>query len=198
MAALRSVSGELVTDGRQMARLMADAFSAFSIDPAPAATAEVLGAIREHATPVPKSSARAVGAAEVKAEEVQKAAHLTQPGTAPSPDGLPLELWRRGGEALYPLLARVFSAVGQLGTIPEEMLEEVVSLIFKAGCSLSRELSPHHPAQHRLPAAGKGHECAALSRAGRDLGAGAISLPFGGAPFRGQCHLPAAAARDPA
>ena len=38
---------------------------------------------------------------------------------------------------LYPLLARVFSAVGHLGTIPEEILEGVVSLIFKAGDAAS-------------------------------------------------------------
>ena len=139
MAALRCISGGLVTDGRRMACMMADAFAAFSIDPppAPAASAEVLAAVRKHAPLIPESSARAVGAAEVTAEEVQKAARLTQPGTAPGPDGLPAELWRRGGEVLYPLLARVFSAVGQLGTIPEEMLEGVVSPIFKAGDAAS-------------------------------------------------------------
>ena len=83
-----------------------------------------------HAPLIPESSAREVGAAEVTAEEVQKAAHLTQPGTAPGPDDLPAEIWRRGGEMRYPLLARVFSRVGQLGTNPEEMLEGVVSPIF--------------------------------------------------------------------
>ena len=139
VAALRCISGGLVTDGRQMARLMADAFAAFSVDPppAPATLAEVLTAVRKHAPLIPETSARAVGAAEVTAEEVQKAARLTQPGTAPGPDGLPAEIWRRGGEVLYPLLARVFSAVGQLGTIPEEMLEGVVSPIFKMGDAAS-------------------------------------------------------------
>ena len=43
LAALRCISGGLVTDGRQMACLVVDAFAAFSVDPppAPAATAEV-------------------------------------------------------------------------------------------------------------------------------------------------------------
>ena len=139
VAALRCISGGLVTDGRRMAGLMAEAFAAFSVDPAPApsATAEVLAAVRKHATPIPEPSARAIGTADVTAEEIDHAARLTQPGTSPGPDGLPPELWRRGGEVLYPLLARVFSAIGHLGTVPEEMLEGVVTPVFKAGDAAS-------------------------------------------------------------
>ena len=135
MAALRCISGGLVIDGRQMAHLMASAFAAFSVEPppAPAAAAEVLSAVGKHASPIPHHMVEAAGAQEVTPEEVRHAARITQPGTSPGPDGIPPELWRRGGDVLYPLLAKVFSAIGQLGSTPEEMLDGVVVPIFKAG-----------------------------------------------------------------
>jgi hypothetical protein len=55
------------------------------------------------------------------------------PGKAPGPDGLPPELWRKGGAHLYPLLASLFSAIGQTGAVPPGFLEGMVSPYHKAG-----------------------------------------------------------------
>lgn len=117
MAALRCLSGGLVTDGREMARLMAVAFAAFSVDPPtdPAAMGAVVSAIRKHASAIPLEVADAVGAEVVTPAAVASAVRLTQPGTSPGPDGIPPELWRRGGDVLHGLLAKVYSAIGQLG-----------------------------------------------------------------------------------
>ena len=135
VAALRCLSGGLVTDGREMARLMAVAFAAFSVAPPadPAAMGDVISAIHKHASPIPHSVAEAAGAAAITPEEVASAVRLTQPGTSPGPDGIPPELWRRGGDVLHDLLAKVYSAIGQLGDIPAEMLDGIVVPIFKAG-----------------------------------------------------------------
>ena len=55
------------------------------------------------------------------------------PGKALGPDGLPPELWRRGGAHLYPLLASLYSAIGQTGEVPKGFLEGVISPYYKAG-----------------------------------------------------------------
>ena len=47
-----------------------------------------------------------------------KAAKRTKPGKAPGPDGIPTEVWLRGGPPAHRLLSRLFSAIGSCGSRP--------------------------------------------------------------------------------
>ena len=83
IAALRCLGGGLVIDGRHMASIMAEAFTAVSVDPPadPTALEEVVLAIRKHAPPLPHSVAVAVVSETVTVEEVAAAARLTLLGS---------------------------------------------------------------------------------------------------------------------
>ena len=134
IAALRCVSGGMATDGRHMARMMAAYFAAVSAAAEPDAQAQqqVLEAVRLHATRISEPLAAAAGSPTITTREVKYAAKNTRPGTSPGPDGLPAELWRRGGPALCDLLAAVFTAAGRTGSLPQHFLDGVLSPIFKS------------------------------------------------------------------
>ena len=98
-----------------------------------AAEERVLAAVRQHATPLDQQEAEAAGRPEVTAGEVEEAVRRARPGTAPGPDGVPVEVWRRGGEALWGLLAALYSAIGRTARTPAGFLNGVVSPIYTAG-----------------------------------------------------------------
>ncbi|KAG1678505.1 hypothetical protein FOA52_014538 [Chlamydomonas sp. UWO 241] len=64
--------------------------------------------------------------------EVRAAAMHSKPGTAPGPDGILVDVWRKLGEPAFVLLAAVFTAVGASGETPPGFLDGVVALIYKA------------------------------------------------------------------
>ncbi|KAG1681308.1 hypothetical protein FOA52_007354 [Chlamydomonas sp. UWO 241] len=134
VAALRDARGILVTDGRGMADIMADAVAAVSRPPppSPADREAVLGAVRAHSPRVPQAVADAAGALVVTPAEVRAAATHSKPGTAPGPDGIPVDVWRKLGEPAFELLAAVFTAVGAAGGTPPGFLDGVVASIYKA------------------------------------------------------------------
>ena len=68
-----------------------------------------------------------------------------QPGTAPGLDGLPPEVWRRGGADAteLQLLAALFTAAGSTGTTPPGFLQGAITPIYKAGEALLT--SNYHP-----------------------------------------------------
>ncbi|KAG1676365.1 hypothetical protein FOA52_001160 [Chlamydomonas sp. UWO 241] len=134
VAALRDARGILVTDGRGMADIMADAVAAVSRPPppSPADREAVLGAVRAHSPRVPQAVADAAGALVVTPAEVRAAATHSKPGTAPGPDGIPVDVWRKLGEPAFELLAAVFTAVGATGGTPPGFLDGVVASIYKA------------------------------------------------------------------
>ncbi|KAG1666573.1 hypothetical protein FOA52_000540 [Chlamydomonas sp. UWO 241] len=64
--------------------------------------------------------------------EVRAAATQSKPGTAPGPDGIPVDVWRKLGKPAFELLAAVFIAVGATGGTPPGFLDGVVASIYKA------------------------------------------------------------------
>ena len=135
VGALRTAAGGVVREGSKLARMMAEYFAAISAEHAGDGSAvdQVLGAVRQHATPLDAETAAAAGQAVVEVEEVAAALKRMQPGTAPGLDGLPPEVWRRGGAGATELLAALFTAIGSTGTTPPGFLEGSISPIHKAG-----------------------------------------------------------------
>ncbi|KAG1664038.1 hypothetical protein FOA52_010457 [Chlamydomonas sp. UWO 241] len=117
-----------------MADIMADAVAAVSRPPppSPADREAVLGAVRAHSPRVPQAVADAAGALVVTPAEVRAAATHSKPGTAPGPDGIPVDVWRKLGEPAFELLAAVFTAVGATGGTPPGFLDDVIASIYKA------------------------------------------------------------------
>ncbi|KAG1668597.1 hypothetical protein FOA52_001466 [Chlamydomonas sp. UWO 241] len=117
-----------------MADIMADAVAAVSRPPppSPADREAVLGAVRAHSPRVPQAVADAAGALVVTPAEVRAAATHSKPGTAPGPDGIPVDVWQKLGEPAFELLAAVFTAVGATGGTPPGFLDGVVASIYKA------------------------------------------------------------------
>ncbi|KAG1657797.1 hypothetical protein FOA52_008187 [Chlamydomonas sp. UWO 241] len=76
--------------------------------------------------------ADAAGAPVVTPAEVRAAATHSKPGTAPGPDGIPVDVWRKLGEPAFVLLAAVFTAVGATGETSPGFLDGVVASIYKA------------------------------------------------------------------
>ncbi|KAG1668385.1 hypothetical protein FOA52_004895 [Chlamydomonas sp. UWO 241] len=76
--------------------------------------------------------ADAASALVVTPAEVRAAATHSKPGTAPGPDGIPVDVWRKLGEPAFELLAAVFTAVGATGGTPPGFLDGVVASIYKA------------------------------------------------------------------
>ncbi|KAG1667908.1 hypothetical protein FOA52_013669 [Chlamydomonas sp. UWO 241] len=134
VGALRARGGGLTTDGHAMASTMARFFAGIStaLPPDPPALDAVLAAVRSQASIQPELAA-AAGAPSVSVAEVRRSLRQSRPGAAPGPDGIPIELWRRGGAALPRLLARVYSAVGHTGGVPRGFLAGDVAPIFKKG-----------------------------------------------------------------
>ncbi|KAG1678640.1 hypothetical protein FOA52_012647 [Chlamydomonas sp. UWO 241] len=79
-----------------------------------------------------RAVADAAGALVVAPAEVRAAATHSKPGTAPGPDGIPVDVWRKLGEPAFELLAAVFTAVGATGGTPPGFLDGVVASIYKA------------------------------------------------------------------
>ena len=135
IAALRVAGGALATDGPAMAAAMATAVAAVSKQPpdSPGDRASVLAAVREHSLRVPEALGVAAGSMAVTDQEVAWALKHSKQGTAPGPDGIPIEVWRRLGTPAHTLLAAVLTAAGTTGQMPRGFLDGVVTAIYKAG-----------------------------------------------------------------
>ena len=135
IGALRDLGGGLLTDGPSMARRTSSFFAGVSAGRPRDLEAEeqVLAAVRQHACRVDARAADDAGNPKVSADEVRQAIRQSRPGTAPGLDGLPLELWRKGGMPVWTLLAAVFSAIGRSGRTPTGFLDGALCPIFKKG-----------------------------------------------------------------
>ena len=130
---IRTPSGGLTQKGPEIAAALAHSFAAVSTAPPadPAAEEEVLEAFRLHATRIPEAQAALAGCRSFTLAEVKAAAAAMAGGRSPGPDGLPPELWRRGGETLLGLLRRVLNAIGSTGSMPQTFLDGVITPIYK-------------------------------------------------------------------
>ncbi|KAI3427913.1 hypothetical protein D9Q98_006305 [Chlorella vulgaris] len=132
--ALRSAGGDLLTSGTACAQRVARVFAESSAQPAtaPAAQQEVLQhlAAGRH---LAGEQAAALGVPAVAAPEVLRALRTAPPGRSPGHDGLPAELYRKFQGLLAPLLARLFTAVAELGILPARFHEGLITVIYKSG-----------------------------------------------------------------
>jgi endonuclease/exonuclease/phosphatase family metal-dependent hydrolase len=128
-------TGRLVAGGRPLAQLMASFYAQISTEPQldAAAVDTVMHAVRAEGLRLDQVVADSVGAAVVTEEEVAHALKRTPSGKAPGLDGLPADLWRKCGQVLCPLLARVYTAIGTLQRLPEGFTDGVITSLFKSG-----------------------------------------------------------------
>ena len=78
----------------------------------------VLNAVSQHSRTLGPLEAAGLGQGTVTVEEVICAIRGTAPGKSPGLDGLPGELFRQFREQMAPILASLYSAVGQLHRVP--------------------------------------------------------------------------------
>jgi hypothetical protein len=98
----------------------------------PAARQEVLQAL---ATGRRLSAAQAqqLGATAVQPAEVLRALRSAPSGKSPGHDGLPVELYRKFKAVFAPFLARLFTAITTLGSLPARFHEGLITIIHKRG-----------------------------------------------------------------
>jgi exonuclease III len=133
--ALRHPQGHLLGPGKGQANLMVQHYASISTAPAvePAALQQVLDAIPAHGpTGLSTGDADALGHAIVTAAEVRKALKHSKPGTSPGPDSIPVELYRKAGQPMIVLLAKVLSAMGESNCVPPNFLDGAITSIHKA------------------------------------------------------------------
>jgi hypothetical protein len=125
----------LLPPGRAQADLAAAHWAGVSAAPTISASAQqqVLQALGQHSARLSAGQAALLERAEVDEEEVGRALKGSPPGRAPGEDGLPAELYKRMRSLFAPILARVFSAAGRKGMLPEGFVDGVISLLFKSG-----------------------------------------------------------------
>jgi len=132
--ALRRGDGTLLGPGVQQAEVMAS-YQAHISRQQPtddAAQAAVLDTINA-SLPPSEESVTALGLAQVTPQEVLEAIQHSPSGKAPGCDGIPVEVYRRGKAVFVPLLAKVFSAIGEAGVLPRGFLDGAITSIYKAG-----------------------------------------------------------------
>ena len=135
IAALRSTTGGLLTDGKELAESAATYFAAISATQPQDHEAEqqILRAVRTHATKICPADATTIGSPIVTTDEVLAAIKASKPGKAPGPDGLPTELWRKVRHLIAPLLASIFTAIGRTGILPDGFLLGELNPFHKKG-----------------------------------------------------------------
>jgi exonuclease III len=132
--ALRSLTGDLLPPGPRQAQAMVQHLAGVSsaAAPEPAALQAVLAAMAGGPR-LDEAAAAPLEEVEITVAEVAAALKRARPGKAPGPDGLPVEVYRRAGACLRPLLARLFTAVGRVQRLPTGFLHGAVTCLYKAG-----------------------------------------------------------------
>lgn len=132
---LQGADGRLHRPGREQAEVMAAHYAAVSscpTQPTPEASAAVLAAVRQGKT-LSEDAAEVIGDGGVEEGAVLHALRHSKPGKAPGLDGIPVELYRRCRQLFAPLLARLYSAMGETGTLPAGFLDGVITCLPKGG-----------------------------------------------------------------
>ncbi|KAJ9513983.1 hypothetical protein QJQ45_021067, partial [Haematococcus lacustris] len=139
LTAVRTHGGGLATTPSSIASVLVAHYAHISADPVcdSEAVQHVLAAVRAHANPVDHDVASQAGAPQVSCEEVRVACKHMAPGSAPGPDGLPVNVWRVGRGCLQPLLALLFTAIGNTHTMPHMFTWGAVCPISKSGNATS-------------------------------------------------------------
>ena len=132
--ALRGPDGLLVTEQPGLARLVARTWAHVSRVPQtdPAATARVLEGL-VGSPHVPPDARDALGSSAITPSAVHMALKTSPGGRAPGLDGIPTLLYRKLGAVFSPLLARLYSAIGELKLTPAGFLDGAISVLHKKG-----------------------------------------------------------------
>jgi len=114
----------------------------------PQAQEAVLAAVRAALTDgslqrLPRDAAEAAGAAAVQLSEVLEALASTPPSSSPGPSRIPYSLWRVGEGAWGPVLAALFSAIGETGVTPAGFTRGTIT------CLPKPPAAPHLPSSWR-------------------------------------------------
>ena len=134
--ALRNpATGALLPPGPAQADLAAAHWAGVSAaaDTSAAAQQQVLQALRQHSARLSAEQASLLEHPEVDEGEVGRALKGSPPGKAPGEDGLPVDIYKRLHALFAPILARIFSAAGRGGVLPQGFLDGVISMLYKAG-----------------------------------------------------------------
>jgi len=128
-------SGHLVRDGLGLSCIVGQHYAIITTSPHTSITARqaVLNAVSQHSRTLGPLEAAGLGQGTVTVEEVICAIRGTAPGKSPGLDGLPGELFRQFREQMAPILASLYSAVGQLHRVPLGFLDGVIIPILKPG-----------------------------------------------------------------
>jgi len=121
-------SGHLIRDALGLSRIVGHHYASISAAPNTTLTARqaVLAAVAQHSRTLGPLEAAGLGQATVTVDEVINAIRGTCPGKSPGLDGLPGELFRQFREQLAPILASLYSAIGQLHRVPVGFLDGVI------------------------------------------------------------------------
>ena len=136
VAALRDAQGSLLGPGLPQSDAMATHWAGVSAASPrdQAAMDDVLAAVTAPgAARFTPAQAAAMGAAVVSEAEVRESMARMVSGTAPGPDGVPVELFKRSGEHFVPVLARLFSAVGTERKSPPGFTDGAIITLPKGG-----------------------------------------------------------------
>ena len=133
--ALQDGRGSLITDSHSMATIAATHYAHISKSPScsPSSRQAILEAMTANCSPLHPSTAAAAGAPRITVDEVRYALKRTQRSKSPGPDGIPSELWSCCGEILAPILAAIFTAIGNTGCTPSGFTDGLVVPLHKAG-----------------------------------------------------------------
>ncbi|KAL4514492.1 hypothetical protein Ndes2526A_g03960 [Nannochloris sp. 'desiccata'] len=132
--AIKSPSGQLVTNPVRCANIFAKKFAAVSSLPATstAAQQEVLTYLEQSNLPkIDAAEAAILGSGVVTVEEVNSAIKHTRPGTAPGTDGIPIAFYHLSRTILAPLLAKVYSAAHSINDAPASFCLGAISPLYK-------------------------------------------------------------------
>lgn len=66
-------------------------------------------------------------------KELQRAVGDMANQKSPGPDGLPIEIFKKYGEVLLPLLLEVFNGAREDKTLPISMTEAIIIILLKEG-----------------------------------------------------------------
>lgn len=135
IVALKSPSGSLVTSPQGCARLLIQQYSSISAESVvvPAAQQQVLDSITADDAGGLEAVSEELGKSIITEDEIKNAIKKAKPNTAPGLDGLPIGLYHLYKAELTPLLAKVFSAMGETNTVPTGFLDGVITSLFKDG-----------------------------------------------------------------
>lgn len=135
---LRDAHGRHITDPREMASHAAQHFAAFSAQrncdlqaQQQVLTAMYTEQAAGRSRTIDMNAGLTAGSLQMQPQEVYTAIKHLNSDTVAGPDGLPPEAWQCCADLWAPVLAKLFTAIGSTGDVPEGFLQGVVTPHYK-------------------------------------------------------------------